>query len=97
MVKQHKMYINGEFVPALDGRTLAVYNPATEKLSPKSLVAELMMPKSLSMLLKPPKKLGNVYQRLNEENIYVKLLWGFVSVPMKLLALFPKKWVKLCP
>lgn len=31
MVKQHKMYINGEFVPALDGRTLAVYNPATEK------------------------------------------------------------------
>lgn len=31
MVKQYKMYINGEFVPALDGRTLAVYNPATEK------------------------------------------------------------------
>ncbi len=47
MVKQHKMYINGEFVPALDGRTLAVYNPATEKAIPKSLVAELMMPNAI--------------------------------------------------
>ncbi len=97
MVKQHKMYINGEFVPALDGRTLAVYNPATEKAISEVPRGGADDAKIAINAAEAAKKLGNVYQRLNEENIYVKLLWGFVSVPMKLLALFPKKWVKLCP
>lgn len=32
MVKSYQMYINGEFTSAIDGRTLAVYNPATEQV-----------------------------------------------------------------
>ncbi len=96
MVKQYQMYINGEFVPALDGRTLAVYNPATEKAISEVPRGGAGDAKSQSMLLKPPKKLGNVYLRLNGENIYAKSLLGFVSVPMKLLAPFPKKWGKPC-
>lgn len=32
MTKQYQMYINGEFVPAHNGRTFDVYNPATEQV-----------------------------------------------------------------